>query len=137
MYRQRRVPYPFPKPATRKVVWRVLRFVVLLAGALVLGAASASQGASASTVARSVAQPSFGPSGDSASPSEPSGHRPPSGTTSLLVKFNTNFSAAQARQLVTDDGGGQRATIPALGGVVVYVPSGPLQAIRARYQRDT
>src|SRR3989442_3057123 len=136
MYRQRRVPYPFPKRATRKVVWRVLRFVVLLAGAGVLGAASASQGASASTVARSVAKPTFGPSGDSASPSEPSGHRPPSGTSSLLVKFNTNFSADQARQLVTDDGGRQRATIPALGVVVVDVPSGQLQSIRGRYQKD-
>src|SRR2546425_6014979 len=136
MYRQRRVPYPFPKRATRKVVWRVLRFVVLLAGAGVLGAASASQGASASTVARSVAQPTFGPSGDSASPSEPSGHRPPAGQSSLLVKFNTNFSADQARQLVTDDGGRQRATIPALGVVVVDVPSGQLQSIRGRYQKD-
>src|SRR5438105_7276855 len=135
MYRQHRVPYPLQRKTTRKAVWNLLRVVVLLAGVVVLGATGASQDASASTGTRTVAQPSIGQS-DSAAPSEPSGHRPASGTTSLLVKLNSNFSADQARQLVADNGGAERATVPALHVVVVDVPSAQLQSIRGRYQKD-
>src|SRR6266568_2154634 len=136
MYRQRRVLYPFQRDGTKRTVWKLLRLGVVIVGALAFGAAAAAQGVAANTITRSLAQPSLGPSGDSASPSDPSGHRPASGTTSLLVKLNTNLSADQARQLVTDNGGSERATIPALRLVVVDVPSGQLPSIRGRYQKD-
>src|SRR5690349_4511011 len=132
MYRQRRVLYPLHHKAAKQAVWKLLRFGVLLAGILVLGAAVASQGASAST----VAEPSAGQPADPPSPSEPSGHRPASGTTSLLVKLNATLPADQVKQLVNNDGGSERTIIPALRLVVVDVPSSQLESIRGRYQKD-
>src|SRR6266550_2252856 len=99
--------YPVQRQTTRKATWKLLRAVVFLGGALVLGAAGAAQSASASSV-YSVAQPSAGQGGGNGPPSEPSGHRPTSGTTSLLVKVNPNVSVDQVRQLVTDNGGSKR-----------------------------
>src|SRR5207302_229631 len=130
----RRVHIP-DQQTSRGAAWKVLRLMVVSAGAVVLGAAVAAQGASASAPQSFTERP-VAPFANQAPPSEPTGHRPAAGTTSLLVKLNTNLSADQARQLVTDNGGSERATVPAVRVVVVDVPSGELQSIRGRYQKD-
>ena len=128
--------YPFQRHTTRKALWKLVRVVVFLVGALVLGAAGAAQSVAGSSTAQGVAEPSGGAGNRSSPPTEPGGHRPAPGTTSVLVKLNTSFSADEARQLVAANGGSERATIPALQVVVVDIPSGQLQSVRGRYQKD-
>src|SRR5437660_3133667 len=128
--------YPFQRHSTRKALWKLVRVVVFLGGALVLGAAGAAQSVAGSSTAQGVAEPSGGAGNRSSPPTEPGGHRPAPGTTSVLVKLNTSFSADEARQLVAANGGSERATIPALRVVVVDIPSGQLQSVRGRYQKD-
>ena len=128
--------YPFQRHTTRKALWKLVRVVVFLVGALVLGAAGAAQSVAGSSTAQGVAEPSGGAGNRSSPPTEPGGHRPAPGTTSVLVKLNTSFSADEARQLVAANGGSERATIPALRVVVVDIPSGQLQSVRGRYQKD-
>src|SRR5438270_3865850 len=128
--------YPFQRHTTGKALWKLVRVVVFLVGALVLGAAGAAQSVAGSSTAQGVAEPSGGAGNRSSPPTEPGGHRPAPGTTSVLVKLNTSFSADEARQLVAANGGSERATIPALQVVVVDIPSGQLQSVRGRYQKD-
>src|SRR2546430_2784157 len=124
MYPQRRVQVAATPQTSRRAAWKLLRLMVVSAGALVLGAAGATQGASATAAPQGFMERPVAPFADQAPPSEPSGHRPSPGTTSLLVKLNTNLSAGEARQLVTDNGGSGRATGPAGGGGGLGGPPG-------------
>src|SRR2546429_1309535 len=136
MYPQRRVHVAATPPTSRRAAWKLLRLMVVSAGALVLGAAGATQGASATAAPQGFMERPVAPFADQAPPSEPSGHRPSPGTTSLLVKLNTNLSAGEARRLVGDNGGSGRAGVPAPRGGGVGVPSGPLQSIPGRYPKN-
>src|SRR5439155_24981509 len=104
MYSQRRVHVAATPQTSRRAVWKLLRLMVVSAAALVLGAAGAAQGASATAAPQGFMERSVAPFADQAPPSEPSGHRPSPGTTSPLVKLNTSLSAGEARPLVRDHG---------------------------------
>ena len=114
----------------------LLRFVVVLAGAVAFGASGAAQATSASAASGGFADRAAGPFGEDPSPSEPSGHRPTSGTTSVLVTLNSNLNNDQVQKLVANLGGAERASMARLRLVVVDVPTAQAQAIRGRYLKD-
>src|SRR5438128_7867652 len=136
MYRQHRVHDLSTHRTTKRAVWMLLRFVVVLAGAVAFGASGAAQATSASAASGGFADRAAGPFGEDPSPSEPSGHRPTSGTTSVLVTLNSNLNNDQVQKLVANLGGAERASMARLRLVVVDVPTAQAQAIRGRYLKD-
>src|SRR5207302_8593452 len=115
--------YPFQRHTTRKALWKLVRVVVFLVGALVLGAAGAAQSVAGSSTAQGVAEPSGGAGNRTSPPTEPGGHRPAPGTPSARARLATSFSADEARQLVAANRGSERATIPARPAICGSRPS--------------
>src|SRR5438093_11631671 len=137
MYRQRRVACPgVREEGARRAVWKLLRLVIVLAAATAVAAGAAAQASAAGASGQAIVNRPVGDLGQTTPPSEPTGHRPAPGWTSLVIKVDAGLSAASIRQLVADHGGEPRTSIPALHLLVVDVPSHQVGAVRAGYAKD-
>src|SRR5205807_10056096 len=124
---QRRDQNTAKRNAVRTAVWTLARLAVLLGSGLVLAGATA-QASAAAAPSQISTQRLADANKDSSPPSEPAGHRPAAGTTSLLVKLASGLTANQQHDLVAAGGGIERAVIPALHLVVIDVPAAQVEA---------